>query len=204
LRCCGPTRTATIRVRQRRNEPNPPGPGDRDRTRGKAGTRSRTSTSSRKERCSRCNRASSDCSSVVGPGRSSWSISACFTPGAHVGLGQIEVPVHVADAAIAAPGRLDELRFELRRERATGRGFFLSIVSILNIHSCAVRLMLDVRQSGGSPRRTSKTGTGSANPLRSRSPLESNSKRFPTQSSRMAVETAMPPGEATPHRRADI
>ena len=52
-------------------------------------------------------------------------------------------------------------------------------------------------------RRTSKTGTGSANPLRSSAPMESKSKSFPTQRSRTAVETAMPPGEATPHRRAD-
>jgi len=39
--------------------------------------------------------------------------------------------------------------------------------------------------------------------LRSTAPLESKSKRFPTQSSRTAVETAMPPGEATPQSRAD-
>jgi len=32
-----------------------------------------------------------------------------------------------------------------------GRGFFRSIVSILNILSGAVPLMVDVRQTGGSP-----------------------------------------------------
>jgi len=32
-----------------------------------------------------------------------------------------------------------------------GRGFFLSMVSILDILSGAVPLMLDVRQTGGSP-----------------------------------------------------
>src|SRR5271165_4613041 len=39
-------------------------------------------------------------------------------PGAHVGLGQIEVPGHLADAAIAAPAQLDDLSLELRSERA--------------------------------------------------------------------------------------
>jgi hypothetical protein len=52
-------------------------------------------------------------------------------------------------------------------------------------------------------RRTSKAGTGSVNPLRSSAPMESKSKSFPTQSSRTAVETAMPPGEAAAHSRAD-
>src|SRR5271157_3063230 len=42
-----------------------------------------------------------------------------FHPGAHVGLGQIEVPGHLADAAIAAPAQLDDLSLELRSERAT-------------------------------------------------------------------------------------
>ena len=50
---------------------------------------------------------------------------------------------------------------------------------------------------------TSKTAIGSANPFRSSAPMESNPKRFPTQSSRTAVETAMPPGDATPHSRAE-
>ena len=74
-----------------------------------------------------------------------------FHPGADVRLGQIEVPGHLADAAIAAPAQLDDLSLELRSERATRRGFFLSMVSILDILSGAVPLMLDVRQTGGSP-----------------------------------------------------
>src|SRR5579863_1945688 len=56
---------------------------------------------------------------------------------------------------------------------------------------------------GHDPRVTSKTGTGSENPLRSSSPLDWNAMRFPTHSSRTAFDTAMPPGEAAPHNLDD-
>ena len=50
---------------------------------------------------------------------------------------------------------------------------------------------------------TSKMGTGSANPFRLRTPFDSNPINFPAHRSRTALETAMPPVEATPHSRAE-
>jgi hypothetical protein len=65
--------------------------------------------------------------------------SRLFHPGPHVGLGQIEVPGHLADAAITALAELDGLRLELGSERATWSLFFFifffSMVCILDIRS---------------------------------------------------------------------
>ncbi len=81
--------------------------------------RLRISTSSLRERFSRRNRVSS--SLLLGGQAGAFALVdlGLFHPGAHVGLGQIEVPGHLADAAIAAPAQLDDLSLELRSERAT-------------------------------------------------------------------------------------
>ena len=73
-------------------------------------------------------------------------------PGPHRGLTQIEVLGYLADAAVALSAQLDGLSLELRVKDRRGRGgFFRSMVSILDILSGAVPLMVDVRQSEGSP-----------------------------------------------------
>lgn len=72
-------------------------------------------------------------------------------PGLHSRLTQIEVFGYLADAAIALAAQLDDLSFELRGERPTRTGFLRSMVSILDILSGAVPLMVDVRQTGESP-----------------------------------------------------
>ena len=94
---------------------------------------------------------SSSVSSVVSPGRSPWSISACFT--------QVRTFVSVRSKSLAtwpmlrSPRRhsstISALNSGVNERR--GRGFFLSMVSIVDILSGAVPLMLDVRQTGGSP-----------------------------------------------------
>jgi hypothetical protein len=72
-------------------------------------------------------------------------------PRSHRRLGQVEVPRDLADRAVAALAQLDDLGLELRGERSTGTGFLFSIVSILDILSGALPLMVDVRQNGESP-----------------------------------------------------
>jgi len=70
----------------------------------------------------------------------------------HRRLGQVEVPGYLADRAVAAFAALDDLGLELRGERPTGRGFFRSMVSMMDILSGAASLMVDVRQTGVGPK----------------------------------------------------
>ena len=60
-----------------------------------------------------------------------------------------------------------------------------------------------VAELGQRIRVTSKTGTGSVNPFRPKSPLASKTYRLPMHNSRTPFETAMPSGWATAHSRAE-
>ena len=59
------------------------------------------------------------------------SISCCFTQPRTALHRQVEVLGHLGDRAVTGQAPLDHVGFELRGELATGRGLFLSIVSIL-------------------------------------------------------------------------
>ena len=54
-------------------------------------------------------------------------------PGPQSVLGQIEVSGHRTDAAVAAVAQLDDLSLELRSDDGRARGFFLSMVSMVDI-----------------------------------------------------------------------
>ena len=79
----------------------------------KAVARLSTSTSSLSERFSRRNRVELLPLLAGQAGTFTLVDLILFDPGAHVGLGQIEVLGHLADAAITAPAQLDDLSFEL-------------------------------------------------------------------------------------------
>ena len=77
-------------------------------------------------------------------------------PRAHHRLTEIEVPGHWADTAIAAPAQFDDLSLELRAERPPATGILAFHGLRFGHHYGACALIVDVRQTGGSPAPSSR------------------------------------------------